>query len=323
MKFSANSLKKLIKGACYFESQGGYLTSFRFSKAQIDLTKAEGYNEAWRNRVLFSAGIRLELITDAEHISFDYKLYIGDCALDKRSKTLDTWIDGVLHSVISIEQMKGKIEINLPKGEKRVAIYLPNYYQFSIKNFTIDGKYKSVKDKGQKVLVIGDSITNGFGSIISSGSYFNVLQRLTGYNMLNQGIGGYRCEPNELMQIDGFTPDKIITLLGTNWYNCPDVYDYEKSTVDYYNRLTELYKDKKIIAISPLWRDDNVERERFDWCRSIVKRECQKHDNITYVEGYTLVPNVEECFIDKLHPNEYGSLLLAENLYKIIKKIKF
>ena len=76
MKFSVNSLKKLIKGACYFESEGGYLTPFRFSKAQIDLTKNDGYNEAWRNRVLFSGGIRLELITDAENISFDYKLYI-------------------------------------------------------------------------------------------------------------------------------------------------------------------------------------------------------------------------------------------------------
>ena len=323
MKFSVNSLKKLIKGACYFESEGGYLTPFRFSKAQIDLTKNDGYNEAWRNRVLFSGGIRLELITDAENISFDYKLYIGDCTLDKRSKTLDTYVDGVLYSVMSFDKIKGKIEIKLPKGEKHIAIYLPNYYQFSIKSFTIDGKYKSVKDKGQKVLVIGDSITNGFGSIISSGSYFNVLQRLTGYNMLNQGIGGYRCEPNELNYVDNFMPDKVISFLGTNWYNCPDAYDYEKSTVDYYNRLSELYKGKRIIAISPLWRDDNVERERFDWCRSIVKRECQKHDNITYVEGYTLVPNVEECFSDKLHPNEYGSMLLAENLYKIIKKIKF
>ena len=323
MKFSVNSLKKLIKGACYFESERGYLSAFRFSKKQIDLTKREGYNEAWRNRVLFSGGIRLEFKTDATEISFDYKLFIGDCSLDKRSKSLDVWINGVIYSVIYIEQMKGKISITLPEGEKSLLIYLPNYYQLSIKNFTLNGKYKSVKDKGQKVLVIGDSITNGFGSLFSSGSYFNELQRLTGYNMLNQGIGGYRCEPTEVSFVDGFMPDKIITFLGTNWYNRPDAYDYEKATIDYYKNLTELYKGKQILAISPIWRDDDVDRERFDFCRSIVKRECEKYENITFVDGYKLVPCVEECFCDKIHPNEYGCLLLAQNLYKIIKKIKF
>lgn len=323
MKFSANSLKKLIKGACYFETERGYLTAFRFSKKQIDLTKNDGYNEAWRNRVLFSGGIRLEFKTDAEHISFDYKIFIGDCTLDKRSKSLDAWVDGTLYSVNYITQLKGNINIDLPKGEKSVSIYFPNYYQLSIKNFTIDGKYKSVRDKGQRVLVIGDSITNGFGSMFSSGSYFNELQRLTGYNMLNQGIGGYRCEPDELMYVDSFMPDKIITFLGTNWYNSPDYYDYEKATVDYYKNLTELYKGKQIIAISPIWRDDDIDRERFDWCRSIVKRECEKYESITFVDGYTLVPNVEVCFCDKIHPNEYSCLLLAENLHKIIKKIKF
>lgn len=63
MKFSANSLKKLIKGACYYEIERGYLTSFKYSKAQIDLMCAEGYDNFWRERGVFSAGIRIELKT--------------------------------------------------------------------------------------------------------------------------------------------------------------------------------------------------------------------------------------------------------------------
>ena len=94
MKLSENSLKKLIKGACYFEENGGYLTPFRFCKRQLDMTKREGYNEAWRNRVLFSGGIRLELKTNARNISFFYKAYFGDCQVGGRSKSIDTWVDG-------------------------------------------------------------------------------------------------------------------------------------------------------------------------------------------------------------------------------------
>ena len=323
MKFSANSLKKLVKGACYFETRGRYLVAYKYSKAQLDMMNAEGYDDFWRIRGNISAGMRIELKTDAEEISFDYKACIGTTLMD-RSNSIDVWIDGVLYLGLHLEKDMGNLKISLPKGEKHVAIYYPCDSQLWIKNFTVCGKYKSVKERGQKVLVIGDSITQGYGPMISSCSYFNELQRRTGYNMLNQGIGGYRCEAKDLMYVEGFDPDKIITFLGTNWYDAPDCYDYEKSTVDFYNRLTELYPNKQILAVSPLWRaDDGFNEERFTWCRSIVKRECEKHENITLVDGYTLVPNVCECFCDKLHPNEYGCLLLAMNLQKEMKKIKF
>ena len=36
MKLSNRTLSKLIKGACYFETKDGYLSSFRYSKAQIE-----------------------------------------------------------------------------------------------------------------------------------------------------------------------------------------------------------------------------------------------------------------------------------------------
>ena len=323
MKFSAESLKKLIKGACYFEIDRGYVTAYKFCKKQIDLMMQDGYDEFWRERGIFTAGIRVELITDSSEISFDYKAQKGTSLRD-RSNSVDVWVNGVLYSVLHLENPCGKVMVDLPSGEKTVAIYLPNDCQFSIKNFQINGKYKSIKNKSPKVLVIGDSITQGYGAMFSSGSYFNELQRLTGYDMLNQGIGGYRCEPNDLMYVDNFEPDKIITFLGTNWYDAPHCYDYENATIGFYKKLTEMYPDKQIMAVSPIWRgNDDLDKERFAWCISIVKRECQKYPNITLIDGYTLVPNVDDCFCDKVHPNEYGSLMLARNLYREIRRIEF
>ena len=323
MKFSKESLKKLIKGACYFETNRGYLISYKYSKAQLDLMNTDGYDEFWRQRGSFSAGIRIEIKTNSSYVAFDYNAN-GGTALCDRSNSLDVWVDGALYSVLHLKETKGNVKIFLPSGEKLVSIYMPCDCQFWVKNFEIDGNYKTVKNKGQNVLVIGDSITQGYGSMFSSGSYFNELQRMTGYNMLNQGIGGYRCEPNDLMLVDGFEPNKIITFLGTNWYDAPDVYDYEKATIDFYNRLCELYPDKQILSISPIWRgDDGLDSERFNWCREIVKRECQKHSNINFVDGLTLIPNVLDCYCDKVHPNEYGCLMLATNIYKAMKKYKF
>lgn len=323
MKFSANSLKKLFKGACYFEVDAGYLTARKFSAAQLGMMKKEGFDDFWRERALLSAGTRLEIKTNSTFISFDYKASLGT-DLSMRSNSVDVWINGTLSSVLHLEKSKGSVKIDLPSGEKHVAIYLPNDAQLSIKGFTIDGTYKSIKDKGQRVLVIGDSITQGYGPSFSSGSYFNELQRMTSYNMLNQGIGGYRCEPQDLMYVDGFEPDKVMTFLGTNWYDAPDKYDYESATVGFYARLTELYPDKQILCVSPIWRcDDSLDKARFDWCREIVKRECQKYKNITLVDGFSLLPNVEECLCDKVHPNEYGCYMIAKGIYAKMKEVKF
>jgi hypothetical protein len=51
----------------------------------------------------------------------------------------------VLTSVYKInDTLKGKIEYSLPEGEKKIAIYLPNESELAIKNFTLNGNYKSV-----------------------------------------------------------------------------------------------------------------------------------------------------------------------------------
>jgi hypothetical protein len=88
-------------------------------------------------------------------------------------------------------------------------------------------------------------------------------------------------------------------------------------------KLSEMWKDKQIIYISPLWRDNDVIWDRFIWCTKIAKREASKYENITTIDGFDLVPNVHECYVDKIHPNAYGCELLATNIANIFKDLKF
>ena len=319
MKASRQTLKKFIKGALTIRDEGAYICPLKYEEEQIEMFHQADPGWYWRSQ--FSSGTRIELMTDATELRFDYNatdFSSSDC-------TFDLYIDGVLKCVHKVKKFNfDRAVYTMREGWKLVQIYLPVDCHIGIKNFNINGAYKSAKDKGQKVLIIGDSITQGYGSMFSSGSYFNELQRQTGYNMLNQGIGGYRCEPQDLMYVDSFEPDKIITFLGTNWYDAPDQYDYEKSTIGFYKRLTELYPDKQILSISPIWRgNDDLDVERFTWCRSIVKRECERYENINFVDGFTLIPNVLDCYCDKVHPNEYGCYMLATNIHKEMKKVKF
>ena len=319
MKISNKTLSRLIKGACYFEIKNGYLTSFRYSKPQIEHMSREGYDAYWLNRALISGPQRIELKTDSTNIRFDYKA----SETHINANTIDLYIDDVLCSVYRINDvLKGTVEFTLPEGMKKVSIYLPCESTLQIKNFTIDKSYKSVNKKGDNVLIIGDSITQGAGPAIASLAYANALSRELGYNILAQGIGGYRYEPNDVMSVEGFTPDKIIIALGTNWYNV-ESYDYELNVVEFYKKLSETFPGVPTLSITPLWKGNVEDWDRFNWCIEKIKNACAQYDNIKVVDGFSLVPNTDECFSDKVHPNSFGSLMYSTNLIKAIKKLKF
>ncbi len=318
MKLSNKTLSKLVKGACYFEIKDGYLSSFRYSKAQIEHMSQNSYDKCWLTCALMSGPQRIELKTDATALSFEYK-----SSKSHVNNTVDLYIDNTLYSVYHMNDiLKGRIEFSLPQGQKMVSIYMPCESTVQIKNFTINGSYKSVKDTGDKVLIIGDSITQGAGPEVASLAYVNGLMRELGYNILAQGIGGYRYEPNDVMTVEGFTPDKIIVALGTNWYY-DSSYDYELNVTEFYKRLIEVFPNTPVLNITPIWRGDIDNWERFIWCINKIKDTCAKYSCIKLVDGFTLVPNVEECFSDKAHPNAFGSLMYSTNLIKQIKKLKF
>jgi len=321
MKLSEKTLYKFFKGALRYTCEGGYITPARFSLAQTEFMADPSYDRGWRNYAKFTGGIRMELVTDSPFISFDYK---ASC-MHERANTVDLYVNGALTSVYKIgDRLKGSIRFDLPEGENRVTIYLPGESIFSIKNFQIDGGYRSVRDKGQRLLVIGDSITQGAGPDIASAAYIHSLQRRTGYNILGQGMGGYRYEPRDLMKTDGFEPDKILVFLGTNYYDTPiEQYDYKDAVEKFYERLTELYPNTPILCVTPLWRNNNVDMPRLLWCIEAIKNTCRKYPSVTVADGFTLMPNVDECLADGVHPNTYGSTLLAENLAKVMKDIKF
>ena len=319
VKLSANTLKKLVRGACHFTVNRGYLASYHFSPAQWDYLSTT-HDPYWLVRARVSAGVRIEMISDATEISFEYRV----TEYSSPDNTVDVYCDGVAVAVYHLEgNGRGKVIFSLPEGEKEINVYLPSDCHFEIKNFTVNGRYKSARQKRAKVLLIGDSISQGYGAFMSGATYVNALQRMTRFEILNQGIGGFRYDPGILTPVDGFDPDKIIVALGTNYYDVPE-YDYEGDVIRFYERLHEVYGDRPVLSITPLWRcDDWFNAERHAECIAIVKRECAKYPNVTVMDGYAAVPHIEESFCDKLHPNAYGSLLYAQSIARVIKEIKF
>ena len=308
-------LQDIWFGAYSFEeTEDGWLQAFQYTKAQMEYFRSAF--DFWYDRSMATTAKTLEFTTDAENISFEYKFtWTGS------QDSFELAVDGLITEIRYVKDLpeEGKLEWKLPEGKKDVIIYLPADATVELRNCEIDGASTPAK-KNEKVLWLGDSITQGYGPLRSAMTYVSVANRLLNYDIINQGIGGYIYDKKSLMKMDGYTPDKIIVALGTNQFGCETMKDVE----EYYETLTGLYGETPVLCVTPLWRGDVPDGfptlKRF--CEN-VKQIAGKYPNVKIVDGFTLVPHLPEYFRDNLHPNELGCETYGRNLVKEIRKLGF
>ena len=316
MVLTNEELKNIYFGAYEFkETEDGYLQSFQYSEEQIKYF--EGTIEMWYDRCTATTAKTIEFITEATSVSFDYKI-IWKGSPD----SFEIMVDGLITGVTYIKDVldTGTIKWELPEGRKNVVIYLPVDATVLVRNFTIDAPVERPQ-KNEKVLWLGDSITQGYGPLRSSCTYVSVANRILNYDIINQGIGGYVYDKGSLMKMPGYTPDKIIVALGTNQYGDETMTAVE----EYYERLMEIYGNEiPVLCITPIWRGDNLEGlptlERY--CDNIEKI-ARSYKNVKVVNGMKLIPHMSEYFLDNLHPNCHGCEVYGRKLVEEIRKLKF
>jgi len=317
MKLSNNTLKKLLFGSYQFKEKDGYLEACRFSDAQLE---AHPVGNPYHYRLLGSAGITLEFKTDAEKFSFDF-IVKNIAFLD----SIDVFVNGEMHNSTTIDSIadketkfgKGHLEYSLPQGKsKKVCLYFPTDCTLFIKNFTIDGSYSSIKkDKCPYVLWLGDSITQGYGSSLASYGYVSVAKRILGWNILNQGIGGYGFINDILHPLEG-NFDRIFVAFGTNDRLRPDFHD---NVNKFFEKLSKLFPNTPVTVISPLWRP---EIEGIYEARDYITKVCEKYPLFGVIDGTALIPKAKPYLCDHVHPNAIGCEIYGTRLADIIKKQK-
>lgn len=315
VKLANQELQSIYFGAYRFsETADGYLMAHQYTEAQEEYFKHA--LDFWYERCNASTAKTLEFVTEATRISFDYQLlWVGS------EDSFELCVDGLITDIRYIKNMdrKGTLSFDMPEGEKSVILYLPADALAVIRNFEINAAFRPAV-KGEKVLWLGDSITQGYGPLRSAQTYVSVANRLLNYDIINQGIGGYIYDPKVLVEMPGYRPDKIIVALGTNQYGTESMADIE----EYYRVITELYKGVPILAITPLWRGDNPEGvpTLMRFCERL-KEIIRQYEIVTMVDGWRMVPHLPEYFIDNLHPNPLGTEVYAGNLVRAIRETGF
>lgn len=327
MKLSLEQLKKITYGVVSMEEKDGKFYFYRFTEAQKNAYETTSPNDFYR-KSFATAGVRFSFRTNSTVLAFDYDFF--GFGSSREYGYFDLYIDGALKKHFGVDGnycQGGSMRISLPEGEKTLELYFPWSKCTAMSNVELDdGATIEGVARKHTMISFGDSITHGYDAIYPSLSYAAQLAQNLDADQVNKGIGGDIFFPALLDEKDPVEPDYITVAYGTNdWSKCPREV-FEDNCKNFYNRLSAMYPNAKIFAITPIWRGDGNRKN----CgfgspvvnvHSVIAEICKDLPNVVVINPYNFVPHRPEFFADlRLHPNDFGFGLYAKGVYNEIVK---
>ena len=330
MQLNTETLKQLLKGALSIQNEDEWLRLYRFTKNQSNYY-FEKTPDTLYPKTFATAGMKLELVTDANEISFDFRVF---AASSRTFYSVDLYIDGVfcdeMYVMNILRKKSGSVSFVLPEGTHRLTVYFPNLMRMDIANVRLAGaSFAEPVPSKMKILCLGDSITQGYDAYHSSLSYVNRISEALDAEILNQAIGAEVFDEKILDEELPFDPDLITIAYGTNdWAVLESKEQFLTGAENFFKKIKNIYPDKKIVYISPIWRGDyqrpfGTQDTAVGGFEESVKalQMLAKENGLFVVDGIPLTPHHSDFFADQfLHPNDLGFGFYAENLLKALKK---
>ena len=324
MDLTFNDIKKITFGAVNSFEEGG-LHFRKCTEKQIAVWYSA--SKTLGDRAKATTGIRLDFMTDSSFLEFS--------AI--KGNNFEVHIDGLFRRLFLMNELRERGEtarfsicdpLGKPykKGEKhRVTLLFPFHDEGILGHVALeDGSCLEPYSYDMKILFIGDSITQGWDSGYDSMGFAPRVANFFNADYINQGIGGSVFNADAFDTL-AFDPDVTVVAYGTNdWDKINSARELTERASAHLSLIKEAFggKEKKIFAISPIWRDSHSPRPMgsFTDCRSAVIKAIESVGAI-HIDGLSLVPPYPELYADKyLHPNALGFSFYAENLIKQMQK---
>lgn len=307
-------MKAIFKGCIGVKKNNLGHYGVRFSESQLRYLKSLG--EHFEIRSLCGASVYLEFINESEmiEIKFNANNYSREnFAVDiyRNDKFLETRYFGksIKSGILKIEDR----ELN-----NRYKLHFPNTCSWYIEE--LNGEIKEVEtEKTKKVLLLGDSISQGMETIKPSITYINLLARMKKWDLLNQGVGGLEFDSTTIEKLDEFDPELILIALGTNdVLKNPKVEEKFAEIEKYLEKIKKVYEGKEVVIITPIPIINEEFKENYEKIQVKLK-ELGLKNNFRVIDGENLIIRSKDYYFDQeIHPNELGFTTMALNLINTI-----
>ena len=311
-------VRKIARGALAIKEENGKVSFHRFTEEQRKVY--EPNHEFWL-KTFADAGIRLEFTTDAKSFTFGGAIETGSSRL---FYFFDVCVNGALVRHVGshsrLETPEFRFEVELPEGTNRIAVYFPWTVKVILSELEISGATKVVPvEKKRRIVCYGDSITQGYDSRYPSLAYANIVADMLDAEVVNKAIGGDRFNPELAALPDAGRVDLVTVGYGTNDWSHENREFLEERSARFFAELERNYPGVPVCAILPLWRHDWMRVTQvgtFAEGHAIIRAAAEKHPNVKIVNGWELLPHLESCVSDGLHPNDFGFQFMARNLFR-------
>lgn len=337
MRLSADKLEALSHGAVRVKEENGKVSFYRFTEEQQRLYKNSG-NESFYRKTFAPASVRLEFRTDSSSLFIKLNVpfpttrsyfSVDVCVNGKMIGSINNYSDADMSGNYTTKNYKiGNFEKNfeLGCGEKTVTVFLPWSVPIELEEVSIDdGAFAEPVVRDKKMLVFGDSITQGYDALHPSKHYISILSELLKADAYNKAIGGEVFVPALAGTDESFDPDYIIVAYGTNDWSKDEPGKFKSNCKEFYVSLSQKHPTSKILALTPIWRKDYKEQSdcgEFSFIADYIEEVASGLDNVYCLNGFDLVPHQEKMYGDLvLHPNDSGFAYFASNLFEAIKNI--
>lgn len=338
----------------------GWVRPQRFAPAQL---RALGSVRAWhpglyRAMASCTAGVAVEFSTDATRARIEVRMdefprgtgaVLADVAACEGGPTppydgVSVEIDGRLLPPM-VPDERGVVEFSLDDplsapepglvrlplpgmGEPhRVRAWLPCLTSCAVREVSADGTYLEPVAPRGTLLVLGDSVAQGFVSCGGGGSWTALLAAHLGLDLLNQGVGGQVFQPGSLAGLSELVrPDAIVVEFGENYrYEPCQASRVEREALVYLYEVAEAWPDVPTWVLTPLphleERYPTNPRSCADAVEGIICAAAARHPQMRLVNGSALLDadDLGALLADGSdHPSPAGQRMLAERLSFVV-----
>lgn len=320
-------IKKLVHGAARIEEGDGKLSFFRFTKEQQELYKS--VSQDFYTKSFSTSGISIEFDTDSEILSFSVSVSRGS---SRTYFTHSVFVNGKRIGELSgdignADNLRFKQYFKLGEGMKTVCILFPWSVASSLLSLELDDNAVFCPTKKNcNILMLGDSITQGYDASIPEISYAAQIARSLNAEARNKGIAGEQFFAKLTESGEDFKPDIITVAYGTNDWRHGTRERFERECRGFFTNLRKNYPDVKIVAVTPLWRVDIENRQEFGeplcYVSEYIRTVCDSLSDVSVIDGIDLIPhNAEYYQTDGVHPIDAGFMHYGRNLLNELNKI--
>lgn len=301
-----------VKVACH----DGVYDPQRFSDTMLAFYS--GIDEAKAIRSRCAAGITMECVTDESEVAFSYTCR----AFCRDIVAFDFFENDVFMTTVTEPERSPSGRIRYQKrtqGRVKLTIFLPQCVHVGISDIFM-GQWSPVPEAPERILFLGDSITQGMTVSSPSQAYPLLISRFLGRDYLNQGVGGYVFDPASLREVHTLHATSVVVAYGTNDYHritlgqlSPD--KFRRNVEAYLAKLIHTFPEAAITVLSPIWRVDCTEENRPQFqqvCDTVKACACAR--GLQVIHGMTVIGHDERLYVDGIHPNDWGANMMAMNI---------